>query len=70
MKGRMENIIFCLMYLGMVIAVEILYSTGQIVISSAIPVFVFQLLVMLDERQKRQTGGQGILRSFINWIRQ
>ena len=66
----MENVIFCILYLGLVILTETLSYIEVTKVNSAIPVFIFQLLVLLDEKVKRENNGTGVLRMIINWIRQ
>ena len=55
-REKMEDIVSGVMALGVAIAVDYLYTEGKSVISSAIPIFIFQLLSMLDKRVKRETG--------------
>ena len=65
----MENIIFCLIYLGVVTTIEVLKYANFTDIDSALAVFIFQLLVLLDEKVKRENNGMGILRLCLNRLR-
>ena len=65
----MENIIFCLAYLAIVTTMEIMKYYGHTNIDSALLTFAFQLLVLLDEKVKRENNGTGIIRLCINRLR-
>ena len=61
-SATMENIVFSIMYLGMIIAIEYLHIQEFVLINSSILVFIFQLLILLEEKSKRETG-RGIIRN-------
>ena len=64
----MEDIIPCVLALGVVVVTDYLHTCGKSYVSSAVPVFVFQLLVMLNGLVKRRNGGKGIIKVMMEKI--
>ena len=57
----MENIIASIMALGVTIAVDYLHTENMSYVSSAVPILIFQLLIMLHEKIRDETG-MGLIR--------
>ena len=61
------NIIVCIIFLAIVIAMDLLKGWEMIPVSSAIPVMIFQLLV-LAEREVKANTGDGIIKNLWKLI--
>ena len=56
------DIIICVIALAIAVATDYLHTAGISFISSAIPLFIFQLLMMANTKVKKNNEGKGILK--------
>lgn len=64
----MENIIPCVVALGVVVVTDYFHTRGDSYVSSAVPVFAFQLLVMLNTLIMKRNGGKGIIKLMMEKV--
>ena len=55
------DIVFAIITLAVALATDYMYTHNMIWISSAIPIFVFQLIMIGNKKLKAKRGGKGII---------
>ena len=61
------NIVFAIVALAVALTTDYLYTHQVIWVSSAIPIFIFQLIIIGDKKLKARRG-KGIIASLIDWV--
>ena len=64
-----EDIIMSIITLGIATLTDYYHTTGEAYISSAIPIFICQMVMMMNEMYKKKNNGKGIVRSVIEKIK-
>ena len=64
---RMENIPVCIAFLGLAIATDYYHTSQVSPVGSAVPIFIFQLLMMANKMVQNANGGNGILKCI--WLK-
>ena len=65
----MEDIAMCVVTLIVATITDYFHTTGQAFVSSAIPIFICQMIMMMNDLLKKRNDGKGIIRSVIDLVK-